>query len=30
MSENDANDNNTLLGDSLLSNGKVLDLVIAW
>ena len=30
MSENDANDNNSLLGVSLLSNGNVLDLAIAW
>ena len=30
MSENDANDNNTILGVSLLSNGNVKDLAIAW
>ena len=30
MLENDANDNNTILGVSLLSNGNVLDLAIAW
>ena len=33
MEENDANDNNTILGISLLSNGNVinvLDLAIAW
>ena len=30
MQENDANDNNTLLGVSLLSNGNVLNLAIAW
>ena len=29
MSENDANDNNTILGVSLLSNGNVIDLAIA-
>ena len=29
MSENDANDNNTILGISLLSNGNVIDLAIA-
>ena len=29
MSENDANDNNTILGLSLLSNGNVIDLAIA-
>ena len=30
MKENDANDNNTILGIPLLSNGNVLDLAIAW
>ena len=30
MQEKDANDNNTILGVSLLSNGNVLDLAIAW
>ena len=30
MSENDANDNNTILGVSLLSNGNVIDMAIAW
>ena len=30
MLENDANDNNTILGVSLLSNGDVLVLAIAW
>ena len=30
MWENDANDNNTILGVSLLSNGNVLDLAIVW
>ena len=30
MEENDANDNNTILGVSLSSNGNVLDLTIAW
>ena len=30
MQENDANDSNTILGVSLLSNGNVLDLAIAW
>ena len=30
MSENDANDNSTILGVSLLSNGNVIDLAIAW
>ena len=30
MEENDAKDNNTILGDSLSSNGNVLDLAIAW
>ena len=30
MQESDANDNNTILGISLLSNGNVLDLAIAW
>ena len=30
MQENDANDNNTILGLFLLSNGNVLDLAIAW
>ena len=30
MLENDANDNNTIPGVSLLSNGNVLDLAIAW
>ena len=30
MYENDANINNTILGVSLLSNGNVLDLAIAW
>ena len=30
MKENDANDNNTILGVYLLSNGNVLDLAIAW
>ena len=30
MEENDANDNNSILGVSLLSNGNVLDLAIAW
>ena len=30
MKENEANDNNTLLGVSLLSNGNALDLTIAW
>ena len=30
MLENDANDNNTILVVSLLSNGNVLDLAIAW
>ena len=30
MLENDANDNNTILGVSLLSNSNVLDLAIAW
>ena len=29
MSENDANDNNTILGVSLLSSGNVIDLAIA-
>ena len=29
MSENDANDNNTIQGVSLLSNGNVKDLAIA-
>ena len=29
MSENDANDNNTILGVSLLSNGNAIDLAIA-
>ena len=30
MLENDANDNNTILGVSLLSNSNVLDFAIAW
>ena len=30
MLENDANENNTILGVSLLSNGNVLNLAIAW
>ena len=30
MYENDANDNNTIQGVSLLSNGNVSDLAIAW
>ena len=30
MKENDANDDNTILGVSLLSIGNVLDLAIAW
>ena len=30
MEEKDANDNNTILGVSLSSNGNVLDLAIAW
>ena len=30
MLENDANDYNTILGVSLLSNGNLLDLAIAW
>ena len=30
MLENDANDNNTILVFSLLSNGNVLDLAITW
>ena len=30
MEKNDANDNNTLLGVFLSSNGNVLDLAIAW
>ena len=30
MGENDANDNNTILGVSSSSNGNVLDLAIAW
>ena len=30
MEENDANDNNTILGVSLSPNGNVLDLAIAW
>ena len=30
MEENDANDNKTIPGVSLSSNGNVLDLAIAW
>ena len=30
MQENNANDKNTILGVSLLCNGNVLDLAIAW
>ena len=30
MEENDANDNKTILGVSLFSNGNILDLAIAW
>ena len=30
MQENDANDNYSILGVSLLSNGNVLDLAFAW
>ena len=30
MKENDANNNNAILGVSLLSNGNVLDWTIAW
>ena len=30
MKESDANDDSTILGVSLLSNGNVLDLAIAW
>ena len=30
MYENDANDNNTILGVSKLSNGNVLDLTVTW
>ena len=30
MEENDANENNTILGVSLSSTGNVLDLTITW